>query len=55
MNNPLLVILGWALVAAAMLLGWFAAPPLDGRSIVAVLCATLGVLFITDGRGPRGA
>ena len=45
-----MVATGWLLVLAAMWLGWTATPPADGRSVVAILAAVLGVLLIGASR-----
>lgn len=55
--NRGLILTGWLLVGMALGTAWHADPPADGLTLVSLLLATLGALFITAGRGggPRGA
>lgn len=46
-------IAGWVLVLGALWLGWVATPPADGRTVVAVFAAVVGVLLIAAARDRR--
>lgn len=46
-------LVGWLLVVVALVAGWFASPPADGLTLLAIAAAVFGVLLITDARTPN--